>query len=308
MPKIHMGNRARPRKPSAARRRGRGSTNRFGRSDPVQGAVGAPLGLEDRPLSRRRRARPRPRARSRETAAAVVPGEIRKPSVGAEPRRAVEVAPRAKHARLRLIRLHGRRPVRSRRRPPVGLAHADHRRAVRRDAAVGIPRRWARRARASPDVDRRRRRRGTRGRRRKFEKKNALRAATPRRHRIVNPGPHVEPGRCQLESRPVRSAQHEHRSSALGRARLDPDDPIVVEVDDNPAEPRVARARRALDRDRRRPRAVRCDCLRHRRITNGSEHVRHERLRAEGVPDAEGEADHPERRRQACEGTANAWS
>jgi hypothetical protein len=54
----------------------------------------------------------------------------------------------------------------------------------------------------------------------------------------------VEAGRSQLDSRAVGLSLDEHRAAAFGRARLDPEDAVVVEIDDDPAEPRVARARR----------------------------------------------------------------
>ena len=106
---------------------------------------------------------------------------------------------------------------------------------------------------------------------------------------LVHARARVESARRQLDSR-RRRRRDERCAALLGRLA---------------ARARAGRRRRSrrprsrttdrrrpplLDRDRRAPRAVRCNGLRHRRITNGSEHVRHERLRAERVPDAEREA------------------
>ena len=275
---------------------------------PVQRAVGAPLRLHDRLIGAAGdEVVLDPELAPQERQQRVVPREVREAAVGPDSRSSVEVAARSDDVRLPRSVCGKRDELVHDVAGSMRLAYADHLRAVRRDAAVRIAQRvglgrfgcyraWIASAVDAVDAA-------------VAEVREEERVAMPpcgAAAVLVDARARVEAGRRQLDSRAVGLSLDEHRAAAFGRARLDPEDAVVVEIDDDPAEPRVARARRTLDRDRRRPRSVRCNLLRHRRITNGSEHVRHERLRAEGVPDAEDEADEAERRREPRERSAHA--
>ena len=222
--------------------------------DPVQRAVRAPLGLEDRLVG----AAGDPLVLDPELAAEkrqqrVVPGEIREPSVGAESRRAVEVAPCAQHARLARAVCGKRDELVHDVAAAVGLAHADHRRAVRRDAAVGVAERvrfgWFGRHRTRIAA---RRRRGTRGCRRSSRRRTRRRAAMPRRRRTRERvcARRTRAASARVATRPACAARARRVRPRPGAARSRESRPSSKSTTTQPNHGSPL-PRRLLDRDRR---------------------------------------------------------